>query len=150
MCQRPKRAFLISTPASRQLASMCSSCVNALNGLFLFLHSTKTEVAAVHISVCQRPKRAFLISTVPSETPHKHWISSLIFAGIYLNILKQRGFRPFFGMFTVCSYFHAISSTIHMDIILDINKKLNPFLSFFPHCIANVCLHNSSIKILLY
>ena len=88
----------------------------------------------------QRPKRAFLISTVPSETPHKHWLSSLIFAGICLNILKHRGFRPFFGMFTVCSYFHAISSTIYMDIILDINKKLNPFLSFFPHCIANVCL----------
>ena len=140
------------------------SCVNALNGLFLFLQgntentlyenflcqrpkrafliSTYNELAkqALNCIMCQRPKRAFLISTVPSETPHKHWLSSLIFAGICLNILKYRGFRPFFGMFTVCSYFHAISSTIYMDIILDINKKLNPFLSFFPHCIANVCL----------
>ena len=38
--------------------------------------------------VCQRPKRAFFISTVPSETLHKYWLSSIIFAGIYLNILK--------------------------------------------------------------
>ena len=115
-------------------------CVNALNGLFLFLLTKNSKEVNRFNEVCQRPKRAFLISTVPSETPHKHWLSSLIFAGICLNILKHRGFRPFFGMFTVCSYFHAISSTIYMDIILDINKKLNPFLSFFPHCIANVCL----------
>lgn len=113
--------------------------VNALSGLFLFLLFHTMDIFN-NTDVCQRPKRAFLISTVPSETPHKHWLSSLIFAGICLNILKHRGFRPFFGMFTVCSYFHAISSTIYMDIILDINKKLNPFLSFFPHCIANVCL----------
>ena len=118
MCQRPKRAFLISTEPWPL-------------GLIIILIARE---------LCQRPKRAFLISTVPSETPHKHWLSSLIFAGICLNILKHRGFRPFFGMFTVFSYFHAISSTIYMDIILDINKKLNPFLSFFPHCIANVCL----------
>ena len=54
---------------------------------------------------CQRPKRAFFISTVPSETPHKYWLPSLIFAGIYLKILKQKDFRLFFGMFIVCSYF---------------------------------------------
>ena len=64
MCQRPKRAFLISTQCDILLA------------------------AAVLHDVCQRPKRAFLISTVPSETPHKYWLSSLIFAGICLNILK--------------------------------------------------------------
>ena len=55
--------------------------------------------------VCQRPKRAFFISTVPSETPHKYWLPSLIFAGICLKILKQKDFRLFFGMFIVCSYF---------------------------------------------
>ena len=77
---------------------------DALNGLFLFL--PLTVLVNIHEGiVCQRPKRAFLISTVPSETPHKHWLSSLIFAGIYLKILKQKDFRLFFGMFIVCSYF---------------------------------------------
>ena len=62
-CQRPKRAFFISTvqPAQRDIWAERK---------------------------CQRPKRAFFISTVPSETPHKYWLSSLIFAGICLNILK--------------------------------------------------------------
>ena len=62
--------------------------VNALNGLFLFLPMLEGYRKIRPYTVCQRPKRAFLISTVPSETPHKHWLSSLIFAGIYLNILK--------------------------------------------------------------
>ena len=59
----------------------------------------------VKLTSSQRPKRAFFISTVPSETPHKYWLPSLIFAGIYLKILKQKDFRLFFGMFIVCSYF---------------------------------------------
>ena len=63
MCQRPKRALFIST----------------------YFHSKEAHKC---IMVCQRPKRALFISTVPSETPHKHWLSSLIFAGICLNILK--------------------------------------------------------------
>ena len=63
VCQRPKRAFFISTG------------YDFMSDIVLFL-------------VCQRPKRAFFISTVPSETPHKYWLSSLIFAGICLNILK--------------------------------------------------------------
>ena len=78
-CQRPKRAFFISTE--------------------------KSEGNRSSIRLCQRPKRAFFISTVPSETPHKHWLSSPVFAGIYLNILIITVFRKFFGIFTLCSYF---------------------------------------------
>ena len=40
-----------------------SSCVNALNGLFLFLHPWIGTHAGFNILWCQRPKRAFLIST---------------------------------------------------------------------------------------
>ena len=54
--------------------------------------------------MCQCPKRAILISTVPSENPCKHWLSSLIFAGICQNILISSVFPPFFGLFTICSY----------------------------------------------
>ena len=54
--------------------------------------------------MCQCPKRATLISTVPSENPCKHWLSSLIFAGICQNILITSVFPPFFGLFTICSY----------------------------------------------
>ena len=37
-CQRPKRAFLISTNNTIICNSVCQQSVNALNGLFLFLH----------------------------------------------------------------------------------------------------------------
>ena len=79
VCQRPKRAFSIST-------------LEVQNGKAEYLQ-------------CQRPKRAFSISTVPSGTPHKHWLSSPVFAGICLNFLIISIFRKFFGMFTICSYF---------------------------------------------
>ena len=87
MCQRPKRAFLISTYYAygrmvyiyiwcvnainglflfllykEEVSAFEESCVNALNGLFLFLQPfIKAEKS--DNSVCQRPKRAFLIST---------------------------------------------------------------------------------------
>ena len=61
VCQRPKRAFSISTG----------------------LEEYKADI----LKRCQRPKRAFSISTVPSKTPHKHWLSSPVFAGICLNFL---------------------------------------------------------------
>ena len=61
----------------------------------------------------QRPERASLISTVPSETPHKHWLSGLIFAGICLNFLIVTVFWKFFGMFTVCSY-----SIMHLPFLM--------------------------------
>ena len=62
-------------------------CFNALNGLLPFLHGRYTWVFNLEITMFQRPERASSISTVPSGTPHKHWLSSLIFAGICLNIL---------------------------------------------------------------
>ena len=80
VCQRPKRALSIST-------------------------KEKPEIEGLMLDACQRPKRALSISTVPSETPHKHWLSSPVFAGIYLNILIITVFRKFFGIFTLCSYF---------------------------------------------
>ena len=104
VCQRPKRAFFISTDQKFTRSLKTSLCVNALNGLSSFLQ-IKEATAITHAGVCQRPKRAFFISTVPSETPHKYWLPSLIFAGICLKILKQKDFRLFFGMFIVCSYF---------------------------------------------
>ena len=87
MCQRPKRAFLISTKFR--------------------VNDSDTNV------LCQRPKRAFLISTVPSETPHKYWLPSLIFAGICLNLLITTVFQEFFGMFTLCSYFSYVIDLFH-------------------------------------
>ena len=73
-CQRPKRALFIST--------------------FLFF------VLQLNEQLCQRPKRALFISTVPSGNPHKHWLCRLIFASIYLTILKIKHFHSFFGMLT--------------------------------------------------
>ena len=111
LCQRPKRAFSISTEKGKNKNNMDSICVNALNGLFPFLQyqvtnesvmvggvnalnglfpfllEKVTKIMDENGAVCQRPKRAFSISTVPSKTPHKHWLSSPVFAGICLNIL---------------------------------------------------------------
>ncbi len=77
--------------------------VNALNGLFSFLPARQKKYMKVGI-MCQRPERAFFISTVPSQSPHKYWLCRLIFAGIYLKILKSSIFGSFSGMFTICSY----------------------------------------------
>ena len=60
LCQRPERAFFISTALQRMQPQM-SLCVNALNGLFSFLPS---DLYVIHEGdVCQRPERAFFIST---------------------------------------------------------------------------------------
>ena len=64
---------------------------NALNGLLSFLQGLEM-IKKMDADVFQRPKRASFISTAPSETPHKHWLSRLIFAGICLKILKTTGF----------------------------------------------------------
>ena len=102
--------------------------VNALSGLFSFLQKQQggfkkmSELCqcpqrAIFIStllekdshveggvMCQCPQRAIFISTVPSGNPHKHWLSSLIFAGICLNILNSTVFPSFSGLFIICSY----------------------------------------------
>ena len=107
MCQRPKRAFIISTHKHLGLLLRTKQGVNALNGLLSFLHR-KYETCTGQFNGCQRPKRAFIISTVPAENPHKHWLCGLIFAGICLKILKSSIFCSFSGMFTVYSYFQLI------------------------------------------
>ena len=72
---------------------------------------------------CQCPRRALLISTVPPGNPHKYWLSSLIFAGICLNILKSSVFSPFLVLFTICSYldaFYTSSDTVNIILYLPI------------------------------
>ena len=63
LCQRPKRAFFISTPYMEFLMGNESECVNALNGLSSFLLFSLAELMQ-SLLVCQRPKRAFFISTL--------------------------------------------------------------------------------------
>ena len=63
-CQRPKRAFFISTIAlALSAASHILACVNALNGLSSFLLLVILLGAGLTWVMCQRPKRAFFIST---------------------------------------------------------------------------------------
>ena len=108
--QRPKRASFISTVAERirdivemgfqrpKRASFISTdTINRryIYGTFVFQRPKRASFISTKSSgrvfsrggVFQRPKRASFISTVPSGNPHKHWLSSLIFAGICLNIL---------------------------------------------------------------
>ena len=62
MCQRPKRAFIISTDYNNfKIAE--EVCVNALNGLLSFLR-TAALLLPLFLLMCQRPKRAFIISTI--------------------------------------------------------------------------------------
>ena len=98
-------SFLHSSPPWSD--NSYNKCVNALNGLTSFLHGRLADFL-LSISVCQRPERAYFISTVPSKTPWKHWLSSLIFAGICQTILKTAVFCWFFGMFIICSYLELI------------------------------------------
>ena len=102
MCQCPQRAFLIST-------------------LILAM------ALIVYNIGCQCPQRALLISTVPSGNPCKHWLSSLIFAGICQTILKTVVFLQFFGLFIICSYFPVLISSFHTPIILQSPRNENPF-----------------------
>ena len=91
--------------------------------------------------MCQRPKRAFFISTVPSGNPHKQRLSSPIFAGICLNILKTRFFLLFFGLFTVCSYFQILSAPSSLMIIPQFSpkKKLFPKHGFHTNSPIHYC-----------
>ena len=87
-CQRPKRAFFISTEKDERKFDWLRNCVNALNGLSSFLLMKKPLFFATNAGcvnalnglssflqirqllmvtenfVCQRPKRAFFISTI--------------------------------------------------------------------------------------
>ena len=62
MCQRPKRAFFISTKQHLPGNYLQQCCVNALNGLSSFLQNSTSKTKPC--GMCQRPKRAFFISTV--------------------------------------------------------------------------------------
>ena len=93
MCQRPERAYFISTE-EKNMSTLYTMGVNALNGLTSFLPKSldaltpaiarcqRPERALLHFYAderrmgrlqerkrCQRPERAYFISTVPSKTP---------------------------------------------------------------------------------
>ena len=68
-CQRPKRAFYISTKLWSKPDKKYALCVNALNGLSTFLPLI-THAGVFHADECQRPKRAFYISTENGETDY--------------------------------------------------------------------------------
>ena len=114
MFQRPKRASLISTKKVKRKWIWKPSSFNALNGLLSFLQYV-TSFMFRPANMFQRPKRASLISTVPSENPHKHGLSGLVFAGICLKILITGIFHSFSGMCTICSYFKTFPTA---EIIL--------------------------------
>ena len=63
LCQRPKRAFIISTDIMEMLSKTDFKGVNALNGLLSFLHTINCYHCFWASRMCQRPKRAFIIST---------------------------------------------------------------------------------------
>ena len=63
VCQRPERALFISTIMSKKKRSL-EEGVNALNGLFSFLHIAETIRRTLDKNLCQRPERALFISTV--------------------------------------------------------------------------------------
>ena len=114
MFQRPERASLISTYWGVYIDFSVFPGFNALNGLLSFLLKMLYYLANKD-NEFQRPERASLISTVPSETPHKYWLSGLVFAGICLKILITSIFHTFSGMFTICSYFKTFPTA---EIIL--------------------------------
>ena len=126
VCQCPRRAFLISTALidEEYQITKLGQCPRRA-----FLISTVPEVPETPEvpEMCQCPRRAFLISTVPSGNPHKHWLSSLIFAGICQTILKTAVFLQFFGLFIICSYFSVLISSFHTPIILQSPRNENPF-----------------------
>ncbi len=122
-------------------------CVNALGGLFPFLHIRNPVIIAMigcvsmpsagyfhsytpsrlqllgYYIMCQCPRRAISILTVPSGNPHKYWLSNPIFACICLNILKTCVFPLFLGLFIICSYldaFYTSSDTINIILYLPI------------------------------
>ena len=100
--------------------------VNALSGLLSFLHCPAWRLDST-CSLCQCPKRATLISTVPSENPCKHWLSSLIFAGICRNILTTSIFHPFLGLFTICSYLSLPSLLFNQKNYTSLPTKIKAF-----------------------
>ena len=104
MCQRPERASLISTPRRRKMSALYTRVCQRPERASLISTNQDMEMYQLSSKMCQRPERASLISTVPSQSPHKYWLCRLIFADIYLKILKSGVFCSFSGMFTICSY----------------------------------------------
>ena len=86
MFQRPERASSISTK-ERSIKMTETKEVFQRPERASSISTRKPICRVLEASRFQRPERASSISTVPSGTPHKHWLSSLIFAGICLNIL---------------------------------------------------------------
>lgn len=102
--QCPPRAFLISTANSFKVSGFGDKVSMPFTG-FSYFYPSWIRTSHRRQVLFQCPSRAFLISTAASATPCKHCLPGPVFAGIYLNILTNPGFREIFGMFTLCSYF---------------------------------------------
>ena len=67
-CQRPKRAYFISTYRKEvMLLDQEEECQRPKRAYFI--STAKIRLTKAEASLCQRPKRAYFISTVPSKTP---------------------------------------------------------------------------------
>ena len=104
MCQCPKRAYSISTTICLYWFDFAERCQCPKRAYSISTDKIQKNMLDI-LKQCQCPKRAYSISTAASGSPHKHWLPGHIFAGICLNILISPVFQPFFGLFTICSYF---------------------------------------------
>ena len=71
-CQRPERAYFISTENMLR-SGKPRNCVNALNGLTSFLPADDQFFDEI-VTECQRPERAYFISTwIHQELRQHQW-----------------------------------------------------------------------------
>ena len=139
MCQCPKRATFISTGLKERdflpnEVCQCPKRATFISTKHLAVRSARKQ------KVCQCPKRATFISTVPSGNPHKHWLPSLIFACICLNILNSAVFSSFSCLFIICSYLADPCFPRPLQIlyfIICFSKSLfSNFLNFNRNCLS--------------
>ena len=68
MCQRPKRAFFISTEfENADVEERINRCQRPKRAFFISTLSVDVIPTPGYNKLCQRPKRAFFISTVSKE-----------------------------------------------------------------------------------
>ncbi len=72
--------------------------VNALQRAYVI--STVQDELGFHMICVNALQRAYVISTLPSGKPDKLRVPTIVFAGIFLNILKKAFFSLIFGSFT--------------------------------------------------
>ena len=83
-------------------------CVNSLNRVLSISTIWKINVWGMKLSCVNSLNRVLSISTVSSHSPLKSRLSSLIFAGNCLNILKMTFFSLIFWLFKNCTDINTI------------------------------------------